>query len=162
MGFYGPRATCLYKLYQKESANWEGPKGGRKCPINFQLTKLAKFFGQTALRNERPVFQGNQPLGEWASLTLLEEKPYSVKVQGRAELCLFQWATLLFFSAAAVATKSLQLCLTLCNPTDGNPPGSSIPEILQARILEWVAISFSNACMHAKMLQSCPTLQPHG
>ena len=41
--------------------------------------------------------------------------------------------------------KSLQSRLTLCNPIDGSPPGSSVPGILQARILEWVAISFSNA-----------------
>ena len=47
---------------------------------------------------------------------------------------------------AAAAAKSLQSCLTLCDPIDGSPPGSSIPGILQARILEWVAISFSNAC----------------
>ena len=60
--------------------------------------------------------------------------------------------------AAAAAAKSLQLCPTLCDPIDGSPPGSSVPGILQARILEWVAISFSNACMHAKSLQSCPTL----
>ena len=46
---------------------------------------------------------------------------------------------------AAAAAKSLQLCLTLCNPIDGSPPGSPIPGILQARTLEWVAISFSNA-----------------
>ena len=44
-----------------------------------------------------------------------------------------------------VAAKSLQSCLTLCDPIDGSPPGSSVPGILQARILEWVAISFSNA-----------------
>ena len=43
------------------------------------------------------------------------------------------------------AAKSLQSCLTLCNPIDGSPPGSPIPGILQARTLEWVAISFSNA-----------------
>ena len=43
------------------------------------------------------------------------------------------------------AAKSLQLCLTLCDPIDGNPPGSPVPEIFQARTLEWVAISFSNA-----------------
>ena len=42
-------------------------------------------------------------------------------------------------------TKSLQSCLTLCNPIDSSPPGSPIPGILQARTLEWVAISFSNA-----------------
>ena len=58
----------------------------------------------------------------------------------------------------SAAAKSLQSCPTLWDPTDGSPPGSSIPGILQARILEWVAISFSNACMHAKSLQSCPTL----
>ena len=44
----------------------------------------------------------------------------------------------------AAAAKSLQSCLTLCNSIDGSPPGSSIPGILQARTLEWVAISFSN------------------
>ena len=42
-------------------------------------------------------------------------------------------------------TKSLQSCPTLCDPTDGSPPGSPVPGILQARTLEWVAISFSNA-----------------
>jgi len=48
-----------------------------------------------------------------------------------------------FFTSAAAAAKSRQSCLTLCNPTDGSPPGSPIPGILQARTLEWVAISFS-------------------
>ena len=46
---------------------------------------------------------------------------------------------------AAAAAKSFQSCLTLCDPTDGNPPGFPVPVILQARTLEWVAISFSNA-----------------
>ena len=45
----------------------------------------------------------------------------------------------------AAAAKSLQSCPTLCDPTDGSPPGSPVPGILQARTLEWVAISFSNA-----------------
>ena len=48
-----------------------------------------------------------------------------------------------FKSATAAAAKSRQSCPTLCDPIDGSPPGSSIPGILQARILEWVAISFS-------------------
>ena len=47
-----------------------------------------------------------------------------------------------FFTAAA---KSLQSCPTLCNPIDGSPPGSPVPEIIQARTLDWVAISSSNA-----------------
>ena len=46
---------------------------------------------------------------------------------------------------AAAAAKSLQSCPTLCDPMDGSPPGSTVPGILQARTLEWVAISFSNA-----------------
>ena len=52
-------------------------------------------------------------------------------------------STLVKFSAAAA--KSLQSCPTLCDPIDGSPPGSPVPGILQARTLEWVAISFSNA-----------------
>ena len=49
------------------------------------------------------------------------------------------------FNSAASAAASLQSCPTLCDPRDGSPPGSPIPGILQARTLEWVAISFSNA-----------------
>ena len=48
-------------------------------------------------------------------------------------------------AASAAAAKSLQSCPTLCDPIDGSPPGSAVPGILQARTLEWVAISFSNA-----------------
>ena len=48
-------------------------------------------------------------------------------------------------AAAAAAAKSLQSYPTLCDPIDGSPPGSPVPGILQARTLEWVAISFSNA-----------------
>ena len=60
-----------------------------------------------------------------------------------------EWLTtqensLLNYITAAAAAKSLQSCPTLCDPIDGNPPGSPIPGILQARTLEWVAISFSN------------------
>ena len=56
--------------------------------------------------------------------------------------------------------KSLQSCLTPCNPTDGSPPGSAVPGICQARILEWVAIYFSNAWKwkrKVKSFRSCPT-----
>ena len=65
-------------------------------------------------------------------------------------ILLFLWVNLLEkqpgdLLAAAAAAKSLQSCPTLCNPIDGSPTGSPIPGILQARTLEWVAISFSNA-----------------
>ena len=58
-----------------------------------------------------------------------------------------KWSTKPHFpnSAAAAAAKSLQSCPTLCDPIDGSPPGSPVPGILQARTLEWVSISFSNA-----------------
>jgi len=66
--------------------------------------------------------------------------------------CVFTWpflsykpVVLMDQAAAATAAKSLQSCPTLCDPIDGSPPGSSVPGILQARTLEWVAISFSNA-----------------
>ena len=48
-------------------------------------------------------------------------------------------------AAAAAAAKSLQSCLTVCDPRDGSPPGFPVPRIPQARTLKWVAISFSNA-----------------
>ena len=51
----------------------------------------------------------------------------------------------IFLSLAAAAAKSLQSCPTLCDPIDGSPPSSPVPGILQARTLEWVAISLSNA-----------------
>ena len=63
-------------------------------------------------------------------------------------------------AAAAAAAKSLQSCPTLCDPTDGSPPGSPIPGILQARTLEWVAISFSNASKSKVKLKSLSRVQP--
>ena len=56
-----------------------------------------------------------------------------------------EWTCGRKYSVSAAAAKSLQLCLTLCDPIDGSPPGSPVPGILQARTLEWVAISSSNA-----------------
>ena len=60
--------------------------------------------------------------------------------------CVFIWLmpVNIYPAAAAVAAKSLQSCPTLCDPIDSSPPGSPIPGILQARTLEWVAISFSS------------------
>ena len=63
--------------------------------------------------------------------------------------------------AAAAAAKPLQSCPTPCDPLDGSPPGSPIPGILQARILEWVAISFPNAWKWSRSVVS-DSLQPHG
>ena len=72
------------------------------------------------------------------------------------------WSPLGWYAAA----KSLQSCPTLCDPIDGSPPGSPVPGILQARTLEWVAISFSNAWKwkvkvksESEVAESCPTLR---
>ena len=64
-----------------------------------------------------------------------------------SDSCTTMWTHLIPLNRifAAAAAKSLQSCLTLCDPIDGSPPGSAVPGILQARTLEWVAISFSNA-----------------
>ena len=71
-------------------------------------------------------------------------------MKGNVKHVTFKLKIILFYSFkgddTAAAAVSLQSCLTLCDPIDGSPPGSPIPGILQARTLEWVAIS-SNACM---------------
>ena len=63
----------------------------------------------------------------------------------RVPLGCFKLSAIVNNAAMSAAAKSLQSCLTLCDPIDGSPPGSPIPGILQARTLEWDAISFSNA-----------------
>jgi len=67
---------------------------------------------------------------------------------GSGMLCVhsYLWGSRQPINTQAAAAKSLQSCPTLCDPRDGSPPGSAVPGILQARTLEWVAISFSNAC----------------
>ena len=62
-----------------------------------------------------------------------------------------------WFCVAAAAAKSLQSSLTLCNPIDSSPSGTSVPRILQARTLEWVAISSSNVKSESEVSQSCLT-----
>ena len=65
--------------------------------------------------------------------------------RGNEEGGIIERVSLAYIYTAAAAAKSLQSCLTLCDPIGGSLPGSPIPGILQARTLEWVAISFSNA-----------------
>ena len=75
-------------------------------------------------------------------------------------------AVVLYSIGVAAAARSLQSCPTLCDPIDRSPLGSSVPGILQARLLEWVTISFSNvlkgkvkAKSESEVIQWCPTLQ---
>ena len=93
-----------------------------------------------------PTDVGNLIFGSFAfsksSLTIWK---FTVHVLLKPGLEIFSITLLVCAVAAAAAAKSLQSCPTLCDPIDGSPPGSSVPGILQARTLEWVAISFSNA-----------------
>ena len=68
---------------------------------------------------------------------------YRIESKRGCDHCFGEWETN-YKVAAAAAAKLLQSCLTLCIPRDGSPPGAPVPGILQARTLEWVAISFSN------------------
>ena len=85
-------------------------------------------------------------LPRWASTFLLPFDGFHTSIRVRGE-DLLQGAQRILQAAktSAAAAKSLQSCLTLCNPIDGSPPGAPGPGILQARTLEWVAIAFSNA-----------------
>ena len=92
------------------------------------------------------------PFTGWTSLDKLLDLselwfPYVQVRENKMYLVELLWLEITYIkhTAAAAAAKSLQSCPTLCNPIDGSPSGSPIPGILQARILEWVAISFSNA-----------------
>ena len=79
----------------------------------------------------------------WASLVAQTGKNLpAIRDTGVQSL---SWEDALEKEMAAAAAKLLQSCPTLCDPMDGSPPGSPVPGILQARTLEWVAISFSNA-----------------
>ena len=90
------------------------------------------------------VLEGNAGLNE-CSLGALNWPIYMCPSTSLKHLTVWWLDTEVNCPAAAAAAKSLQSCPTLCDPIDGSPPGSAVPEILQARTLEWVAISFSNA-----------------
>ena len=115
----------------------------------YKLMCYLGFSGGSVVKN-LPVRQETQVQ------SLSQEGPLEKEMATHSSI--LAWETSWTEKPAATAAKSLQPCLTLCNPINGTPPGVSVPGILQARTLEWVAISFSNACMHAKSLQSCPTL----
>ena len=78
-----------------------------------------------------------------------------INTQFRIKLTLMAWSNT-STKLTAAAAKSLQSCPTLCDPIDGSPPGSPVPWILQARTLEWVAISFSNAWKWKVKVKSFP------
>ena len=96
------------------------------------------------LNNSEPCRWGGEWLSPWVAgphLPLRSAWKQKIHLPGDPFRAGYLWSRPLLTATA----KLLQSCLTLCNPTDGSPPGSAVPGILQARTLEWVAISFSNA-----------------
>ena len=104
-------------------------------PVHHQLLE----FTQTHVHQVSDAIQPSHPL---SSPSPPAPVPPSIWVFSSESTLRVMWPKYWY---AAAAAKSLQSCLTLCNPIDGSPPGSPVPGMLQARTLEWVAISFSNA-----------------
>ena len=116
---------------------------------------MAKYQSLGSLNNRNVFFSHNS--GGWKYKIKLQQgwflmacrwpsSPYLLTSSGEREVSLFVFLQgHQSYRVAAAATKSLQLCPTLCDPIGGSPPGSPVPGIFQARTLEWVAISFSNA-----------------
>ena len=97
---------------------------------------------------QRAIFSKNQSLPPYSKTHLLSPTYFSIN-----------WYNM-YLRASAAAAKSLQSCPTLCNPIDSSHPGSPIPEILQARALEWVATSFSNAWKWKVKVESLSCFRP--
>ena len=120
---------CLSLIYKKG--------GGRNCLEMMLLTrdslihKIYKQFIRLNIKNK----QANQKMARRPEWSVLKE---DIQMAKRYIKRFSIWLML-------CSAKSLQSCLTLCDPIDGSPPGSPVPGILQARTLEWVAISFFNA-----------------
>ena len=113
---------------------WNSSTGIPSPPLALFLVMLCKahLTSHSRMSSSRSAITPSWLSGSWRSF--LYSSVYS------CHLFLISFA-----SFAAAAAKSLQSCPTLCDPINGSPPGSPIPGILQARVLEWVAISFSNA-----------------
>ena len=137
-----------------------------KCSVQFSHSVMSDSLQPHGLQLARPpcptpipgVYSNSCPLSWWYHLTISSSViPFSSDLQSFPASGSFQMSQLFtsggqsigvsasFLPMNAAAAKSLQSCLTLCDPRDDSTPGSAIPGILQARTLEWVAISFSNA-----------------
>ena len=125
-------AVVFQEVLQKRREPWNEEHGGLPSEAdNDQLSRSSKLIVLQVQETLPQELNVNHSMVIW-----------HLKQTGKVKK-LSKWV--LHAAAAAAAAKSLQSCPTLCNPIDGSPPGSPIPGILQARTLEWVAISFSNA-----------------
>ena len=113
---------------------------------------LTSYFCTPVPYNERDIFWGCQ--FQKVLQVFIEAFIEASQLQLQLQLLQHYW-----FGHAATSAKLLQSCPTLCDPIDGSPPGSPVPGILQASILEWVAISFSNARKQKMKVKSFSRVQ---
>ena len=118
-------------------------KGKEK--LNSLLMKVKKESEKADLKLNIKKIRSWHPVPSWQIEEEKEAVTDFLSLKSLDGNCRHKIKTLAPWEAAAAAAKSLQSCLTLCDPTDSSPPGSTIPGILQARALEWVAIAFYNA-----------------
>ena len=122
---------CFFKERKLKQNSWN-------CPVMFILFSYSSFrfkapFGHLFMKKKKIIL-----------FFVLKSRNYRLRHWVEKYLSVMHFFGLLA-AAATAAAMSCQSCLILCDPIDGSPPGSSVPGILQARTLEWVAISFSNA-----------------
>ena len=129
--------SCTSVLLLGSYWNWDQSMFGTKCVI---CAWLSTPWGPPVTKKNKDSWCCHHlTLGSQHITSHLYWRCWSLMV------CFFYLKNTCIPYSAAAAAKSLQSCLNLCDPIDGSPLGSSVPGILQARILEWVAISFSNA-----------------
>ena len=135
--------------------------------INLHWLTLFIYWGNQPIFHKKADIHGSQNYlgirvmkGKWALNLYSPRVSHSISKykEGIVSSWLSSIPLIFTVSSAAAAAKSLQSCSTLCDPIDGSPPGSPISGILQARTLEWVAISFSNTWKWKVKVKSCLTL----
>ena len=131
---------------------WMNSADPIRCPFKTVAPQQPQIKTQLLSRPLRPPVWSHSPRQARLMPLHLTIKQQKICIKMFSHLQFFIWG--LAINIFYLPAKSLQSCPTLCDPIDSSPPGSPVPRILQARILEWVAISFPNACVQAKSLQS--------
>ena len=150
---------------ERERRNWHGHKEMPFCTAGDILWRVSFIYLFIFLKNSKttrniPNSESCKEICYWSC----EETAFMTA--GNTEYCLLgrlgaaSSSISLRYGNATATAKSIQSCPTLCDPIDGSPPGSPVPGILQARTLEWIAISFSNAGKWKVKVKSLSRVRP--
>ena len=145
MAFFVYRSMCQSAISRKIKSAWSGKAKGKLSHSPPRPGLKVKMSQQVPL-----------PWGHSGSRTgkTVNYRPQQEESSTGKNPQLHTSSGKVFFLSPAAAAESLQSCPTLCDPIEGSPPGSSIPGILQARVLEWVAIAFSQTATYWILYQS--------